>query len=41
MLRLVKFIQSESTLVDTRGWEVERVERGNGELVFNGDEVLV
>lgn len=41
MPRLVKFIQSESILVDTRGWGIERVRRGNGELVFNGDKVLV
>ena len=36
----VKFIESESTLVDARGQGVE-VGRGNGDLVFNGDRVSV
>ena len=27
----------ESTVVDARGWGVKKVERGDGELVFDGD----
>ena len=32
--RPVKFIESESALVDARGW-------GEGELMFNGDRVCM
>ena len=37
----VKFAESESTLVDARGLEVEALGRGIGDLVFNGDRVSV
>ena len=36
--RKVKFIESESTLVDDKG---QMVGRDNGELVINGDRVPV
>ena len=39
----MKFIESEATLVDARGRErvVEWGGRKNGDLMFNGDRVLV
>ena len=41
---IVKFIESESTLVDLPGageWEGGGVGRGNGDLVLNGGRVSV
>lgn len=35
--RIVKFIEIESTVVVTRGWG----KKGNGELLYNGYEVLI
>ena len=39
--RIVKFIETESTLVDARGQWGGVVRRRDGELVFNGDRVSV
>ena len=38
---IVKFVESESTLVDARHWGDGRLKRGNGKLMFNGDRVSV
>ena len=40
MPRIVKSMESESTLVGARGWGMQ-VRRGDGVLVFNGDRVSV
>ena len=39
--RIARFLESESTLGDVRGWRWGEVGTGNGELVFNGDRVSV
>ena len=39
--RIVKFIESESAVVDARGQWGRVVRSRNGELVFNGDRVSV
>ena len=38
--RIVKFIESKSTLVDAWGWEVGEWD-GDGESVFNRDRVSI
>ena len=38
--RIVKFIASESILIDVRGWGSEKG-KGNGELMLNWDRISV
>ena len=38
--RIVKFIGSESILIDVRGWGCEEG-KGNGELMLNWDRISV